>query len=497
MRRPPRRRSRRRSGAPRAAPRPGRGSRGASTVRSAASAGITGDQKPASRGKGWSSTSGVAAGIVVDATVSAVSTEHTPSRPVRSGVARPASGGLLPTSAVAREGDTLVVALCVEVHAEGAVLPLLVLSRRPRPAGLGSGPGPERARRRRADVRGRQPRPAGRASARSRPPSGSSPRRPPDARRLLLEVSGLVRTAVARRRRASSARSPAPPGASTSTCVPPRTAAEVPEEPATPAAPGRPARVPARTFGGFRDLVPIGQARDGRRRGGLPLGAGALRRPRRAERRRPSPRTPCGWRRSPPASAASRCGTTAAAGTTSSPIHGAARPGWSETSLEVAPAIDPAARALGVRLADLPGHAAPPAAQRRSGRALHLRGRRPARRREPAPVDGPAWVVLPDLRRGRERRRHARARPARALDEAGDRRARARRRRRLARRHRPTSRRRVAARDAARGRAAPRRPRRASARPTGRASGARSTRAPASWSRWTATSPTTPRRCRR
>jgi hypothetical protein len=39
-----------------------------------------------------------------------------------------------------------------------------------------------------------------------------------------------------------------------------------------------------------------------------------------------------------------------------SPIHGAARPGWSETSLEVSPAIDPQARALGVRLADLPGH---------------------------------------------------------------------------------------------------------------------------------------------
>ncbi len=44
-----------------------------------------------------------------------------------------------------------------------------------------------------------------------------------------------------------------------------------------------------------------------------------------------------------------------------SPIHGAARPGWSETSLEVSPAIDPRARALGVRLTDLPGHG--PAAQ--------------------------------------------------------------------------------------------------------------------------------------
>ena len=40
-------------------------------------------------------------------------------------------GGLVPSSAVAREGDTLIVALCVEVHSEGAVLPLLVLSDAP------------------------------------------------------------------------------------------------------------------------------------------------------------------------------------------------------------------------------------------------------------------------------------------------------------------------------------------------------------------------------
>ena len=47
-----------------------------------------------------------------------------------------------------------------------------------------------------------------------------------------------------------------------------------------------------------------------------------------------------------------------------SPIHGAARPGWSETSLEVVPPIDPEARALGVRLADLPGHGPTPGARR-------------------------------------------------------------------------------------------------------------------------------------
>ena len=36
------------------------------------------------------------------------------------------------------------------------------------------------------------------------------------------------------------------------------------------------------------------------------------------------------------------------------PVQGAGGPGWSETSIEVIPALDPAAGALGVRLSDLP-----------------------------------------------------------------------------------------------------------------------------------------------
>ena len=35
-------------------------------------------------------------------------------------------------------------------------------------------------------------------------------------------------------------------------------------------------------------------------------------------------------------------------------MQGAGGPGWSETSIEVIPALDPAAGALGVRLSDLP-----------------------------------------------------------------------------------------------------------------------------------------------
>ena len=43
--------------------------------------------------------------------------------------------------------------------------------------------------------------------------------------------------------------------------VPPRTAVPMPDEPGEQVGVGRPAQVPARTFGGFEDLVPIGQAR--------------------------------------------------------------------------------------------------------------------------------------------------------------------------------------------------------------------------------------------
>jgi len=262
-------------------------------------------------------------------------------------------GGLLPTSAVAREGDTLVVALCVEVHAEGAVLPLLVLS--DAPGLLGWDPVQGLVAR---DDHGRRYEVANLAQQAGlgalQTAVWISPAPPPDARRLVLEVSGLVRTAVSRG--ASVER----PLAGTVwrldlDLVPPRTAAESPERAAAGAPPPRPARVPARTFAGFRDLVPIGQARvaEGaavclwaleRYTDRAVLSVAALA----EEPLRVAPLTPGAglvevW---------DDRGRTYAV----TPIHGAARPGWSETSLEVVPPIDPEARALGVRLADLPGH---------------------------------------------------------------------------------------------------------------------------------------------
>lgn len=266
-------------------------------------------------------------------------------------------GGLIPTSAVAREGDTLVVALCVEVHAEGAVLPVLVLSDAP---GL-LGWDPSRGLTVRDDA-GREyevqnlAQQAGLGALQTA--VWIEPAPPPDARRLLLEVGGLVRTAVAR---GASVERPLV-GATWSLeldLVPPRTAADLPGEPTSDAAPGRPARVPARTFGGFRDLVPIGQARvfDGaavclwaleRYADRAVLSVAALA----EDPLRVAPLTPGVGRIDVWDDRGRRYEV--------SPIHGASRPGWSETSLEVSPAIDPEASVLGVRLADLPGHGPSP-----------------------------------------------------------------------------------------------------------------------------------------
>ena len=269
-------------------------------------------------------------------------------------------GGLLPTSAVAREGDTLVVALSVEVHAEGAVLPLLVLS--DAPGLLGWDPVQGLVARddhgRHYEVRNLAQQ-AGLGALQTA--VWISPAPPPDARRLVLEVTGLVRTAVSRG--ASVER----PLAGTTwrldlDLLPPRTAVDPPEPPAQESPPGRPTRVPARTFSGFRDLVPVGQARVAE---GAAVCLWALERY--ADRAvlsvaalaedplRVAPLTPGVGR--------VEVWDDRGRAVDGRDLVGAARPGWSETSLEVVPPIDPVARALGVRLSVLPGHS-PSAAQR-------------------------------------------------------------------------------------------------------------------------------------
>jgi len=267
-------------------------------------------------------------------------------------------GGLVPTSAVARGGDTLIVALCVEVHAEGAVLPLLVLSDAPGLLGWDPVKGltvhDDSGREYEVQNLAQQ---AGLGALQTA--VWIEPAPPPEARRLLLCVTGLVRTAVARGTGVER-----PLSGSTWSfeidLVPQRTAVPVPHDPAAAPAPGAPVRVPARTFSGFRDLLPIGQARvaDGvavclwsleRYSDRAVLSVGALV----EDPLRVAPLTPGVGRVEVWDDRGNAYEVT--------PIHGASRPGWSETSLEVSPAIDAGARALGIRLRDLPGHGPAPA----------------------------------------------------------------------------------------------------------------------------------------
>ncbi len=261
-------------------------------------------------------------------------------------------GGLVPTGAVARAGDTLVLALVVEVHPEGAVLPLLVLSDAP---GL-LGWDPAQGLRVRDDA-GREyeigalAQQAGLGALQTA--VWIEPAPPPEARRLHLEATGLMRTAVARGGGGVERPLAGEAWELEIDLVPGRTAVEPPPEPPGDAPEGRPAHVPARTFGGFRDLVPIGQARMAE---GAAVCLWALER---YEDRavlslgtlgddplRVGPITPGAGAVEVWDDRGRRYGVA--------PIHGAARPGWSETSLEIVPGLDPQVRALAVRLSGLP-----------------------------------------------------------------------------------------------------------------------------------------------
>jgi hypothetical protein len=270
----------------------------------------------------------------------------------------------VPTGAVARAGDTLVVALVVEVHPEGAVLPLLVLS--DAPGLLGWDPAQGLAVR---DDAGREyevgalAQQAGLGALQTA--AWIEPAPPPEARALHLEVTGLMRTAVARGGGGVERPLAGESWALELDLVPGRTAVDPPPEPPGAAPDGGPPGVPARTFGGFRDLVPIGQARmaDGAAvclwaleryedRAVLSLGTLA------DDPLRVGPVTPGAGVVEVWDDRGTRYGVA--------PIHGAARPGWSETSLEIVPAIDPGARAIAVRLTGLPCEGPPP----RGGEAL-------------------------------------------------------------------------------------------------------------------------------
>jgi hypothetical protein len=268
-------------------------------------------------------------------------------------------GGLVPSAAVARGGETLVMALCVEVHAEGAVLPLLVLSDAPGLLGWDPAQGltvrDEGGREYEVDGLSQQ---VGIGALQAT--VWIEPAPPPGARRLLLCVDGLARTSAARGGGGIARTLTGGPWELEIDLVPARTAVEPPSEPRGRPSAGRPARVPSRTLAGFEGLVPVGQARV---TAGVAVCVWAL------ERYRDRAVLSVGILAEEPV----RVGPlTAGAGQVDvwddrgnryvvAPVHGAAHPGWSESSLEVVPAIRSEARALAVRLSELPRHGPAPA----------------------------------------------------------------------------------------------------------------------------------------
>jgi hypothetical protein len=260
-------------------------------------------------------------------------------------------GGLVPTSASARTPSAMVAALCVEHHAQGAAVPLLLLSEAPGllrwdPAdGLVATDDLGTAYRSRGVSRQ-----SGLGALQAT--AWLEPAVPAAARRLALEVRDVLRVTSPRGGVGIERPLSGGPWRLDVDLLPERTAAATPAEPAAvPIAPAPP-RVPARTLPALRGLVPVGQARL------TPDGA------------------VCVWAlerytdRAVMTLAVLRGREGAALGGTveawddlggrhrAAVLAESSRDGWTEGTLELVPGIDPAARALAVRVAGLqPGGA--------------------------------------------------------------------------------------------------------------------------------------------
>lgn len=265
-------------------------------------------------------------------------------------------GGLVPSTAVARSAATAVAALGVEFHADGAIVPLLVLSDNAGPLAAEVGSGVTVG-----DDRGTVYRVA---ECAQHPGLGSlqldvwiTPVPPADAQVLHVSVDGLTRTAITRRGDAVARVLSEGPWQLDVALVPARTAVAVPPEPPAAAAPVPAARVPARAFATFEGLVPVGQARV---TDDLGLCLWAVERYRDRAVLSLAVLAPVARGRTPMASEPGSVSMWDDRGRhyEVAPVHSSVRAGWSETSLEITPAIGADVRALGVRIAD-PGHDGP------------------------------------------------------------------------------------------------------------------------------------------
>jgi hypothetical protein len=170
-------------------------------------------------------------------------------------------GGIVPCSESARDGSAQVAALAVEHHADGAAIPLLILS--DTPGLLAWEPLDD------ATVRDDRDRPYSASILHGQAGLGAlqaslwiDPAPPPDAKFLSVSVPMLLRLSPARSGNAIPRQLPGGPWDLIVNLVPPRTTAPIPPRPHTPPEePGPGGRVPSRTLSAFRGLIPVGQAR--------------------------------------------------------------------------------------------------------------------------------------------------------------------------------------------------------------------------------------------
>ena len=262
-------------------------------------------------------------------------------------------GGLVPTGAVARGGDTLVAALGVEHHAEGAVVPLLVLSDAPgllewNPSmgfSIRDDHGDRYAAHVLASTSG-----LGQLST----TLWIEPALPPDARRLELVVEGLVRINPTRGGGQGVARSlHGGPWSLIVDLLPERTVADVPSQPEHEPTSGHAGSVPVRAHGVFVDVIPVGQARLS---AGLAVCVVAVERYWDRAVATLVALGSAGDEANAPAIGRARIDAWDGLGHRYrvTPVQGASRGVWSEVAAEIVPAIPPDAGVLAIQVTDLP-----------------------------------------------------------------------------------------------------------------------------------------------
>lgn len=265
-------------------------------------------------------------------------------------------GGLIPVGAVARAGSTAVCCPALEVHADGALLPLVVLSDNAGPVGLDVAAGVAVS-----DDLGTVYRCAEVATT---PGLGLlqvdvwvTPAPPAAATALRVSVSGLVRTAITRRGERVPRLLSDGPWELDVPLAPRPTRAAPPPEPPPAAHPPRPARVPVRALPALRDLLPIGQVQMDEERG---VCLWAIERYADRGVLMLVVLTPAAARDAGPGPAAAgavRMWDDRGRRYAVVPVHTQVRAGWSETTLEATPAVGDDVTALGIAVAGVPGPA--------------------------------------------------------------------------------------------------------------------------------------------